>query len=57
MRLASFLDGAGTGECRAALEEVRLAYRQGIKKSTDSLSRNMAYSEVSYECCYLVCLK
>ncbi|KAL3780110.1 hypothetical protein HJC23_005977 [Cyclotella cryptica] len=61
VRLALFLDGqndnsrgdgsnrsAGVkswGECRAALEEVRLAYRLGMKKGTDSLSKNMAFSE------------
>jgi hypothetical protein len=48
VRLAIFLDGqnGGTGECRAALEEVRVAYRLGVKKGTDSLSRSMAFSEV-----------
>jgi hypothetical protein len=34
-----------TGECRAALEEVRLSYQLGIKKGTDSLSKSMAYNE------------
>lgn len=34
-----------TGECRAALEEVRLSYQLGIKKATDSLSKSMAYNE------------
>jgi hypothetical protein len=45
--LAIFLDGqnGGTGECHAALEEVRVAYRLGVKKGTDSLSRSMAFSE------------
>jgi hypothetical protein len=50
VRLASFLDeqnNGGRNECRAALEEVRVAYRLGVKKGTDSLSRSMAYSEVS----------
>jgi hypothetical protein len=41
-------DGNSSGECRAALEEVRLAYRLGIKKGTDSLSKSMAFSEVSW---------
>ena len=32
--------------CRAALEEVRLSYKLGIKKGgVDMLSRNMAYAE------------
>lgn len=49
VRLALFLDGqsGGTGECRAALDEVRVAYRLGVKKGTDSLSKSMAFSEVS----------
>ncbi|KAL7483361.1 hypothetical protein ACHAW6_009036 [Cyclotella cf. meneghiniana] len=61
VRLALFLDGrndsdavdgltasnggTSSGECRAALEEVRLAYRLGMKKGTDSLSKSMAFSE------------
>jgi hypothetical protein len=47
VRLAIFLDeqNGGTGECSAALE-VRVAYRLGVKKGTDSLSRSMAFSEV-----------
>jgi hypothetical protein len=67
VRLALFLDGQNdtgslddstssnggnsSGECRAALEEVRLAYRLGIKKGTDSLSKSMAFSEVSWRTC------
>ena len=36
------------GECRAALEEVRAAYRSGVKKgNVDALSRTMAFTEVS----------
>lgn len=48
MRLALFLDrqNGGTGECRAALEEVRVAFRLGVKKGTDSISKSMAFSEV-----------
>ena len=61
VRLAHFVDGKksngnninttsssnnnATGECRAALEEVRLSYQLGIKKGTDSLSKSMAYNE------------
>lgn len=56
IRLAHFVDGnntpvAGqegklnTGECRAALEEVRLAYKIGIKKGIDDLSKTMAFNE------------
>ena len=56
VRLAHFVDGnntpaAGqegkpsTGECRAALEEVRLAYKIGIKKGIDDLSKTMAFNE------------
>ncbi len=51
VRLARFVDGAdnkATGECRAALEEVRLSYKLSMKKATDSLSKNMAYSEVRF---------
>lgn len=34
------------GECRAALEEVRLSYKLGMKKGgLDELAKNMAYSE------------
>lgn len=67
VRLALFLDGrndsdgvdgstasnggTSSGECRAALEEVRLAYRLGMKKGTDSLSKSMAFSEVSRRTC------
>mmetsp|Transcript_29105 Transcript_29105/g.41632 ORF Transcript_29105/g.41632 Transcript_29105/m.41632 type:complete len:209 (-) Transcript_29105:78-704(-) len=58
IRLAQFVDGnntssstAGnddkpaTGECRAALEEVRLSYQLGIKKGTDNLSKTMAFQD------------
>lgn len=56
IRLAHFVDGnntsaAGserkpaTGECRAALEEVRLSYQLGIKKGTDNLSKTMAFQD------------
>lgn len=52
VRLARFADGKdnnyGTtpaGECRAALEEVRLTYKMGTKKATDALSKNMAFAE------------
>jgi len=48
VRLARFIDDAdnkATGECRAALEEVRLSFKLSMKKTTDSLSKNMAYSE------------
>ena len=52
IRLAQYVDekdtnsGAG-GECRAALEEVRLSYKMGMKKGEfDALSKNMAYTEV-----------
>ena len=61
VRLAHFVDGKksndsnttttsssnnnATGECRAALEEVRLSYQLGIKKGIDSLSKSMAYNE------------
>jgi hypothetical protein len=34
-----------TEECRAALDEVRLSYKIGIKKGTDNLSRSMAFNE------------
>ena len=49
--LAQFVDGKDTanshsvGECRAALEEVRLSYKMGMKKDTDDLSKSMAFSE------------
>ena len=54
IRLAHFVDGTGdgsastrpTGECRAALEEVRLSFKMGMKKAIDSLSRKMAFAEV-----------
>jgi len=53
IRLAQYVDekdtnsGAG-GECRAALEEVRLSYKMGMKKGEfDALAKNMAYTEVS----------
>ena len=51
VRLALFLDGqnGGAGECRAALEEVRVAYKLGLKKGTDSISKSMAFSEVSFQ--------
>lgn len=55
VRLATYLDVGGhnasssSGECRAALEEVRLSYKMGMKKANDALSKSMAYSEVS--CC------
>eukprot|EP00956_Cyclotella_meneghiniana_P033848 scaffold99514_cov22-Cyclotella_meneghiniana.AAC.1 len=56
IRLALFLDkrdnsNDGTnasrkGECRAALEEVRVAYRLGVDKGrTDALARTMAFTE------------
>ena len=50
IRLAQFVDGnntsaTGTGECRAALEEVRLSYQLGIKKGTDNLSKTMAFQD------------
>ena len=55
IRLAHYVDekdthsGAG-GECRAALEEVRLSYKMGVKKGEfDALSKNMAYTEVRDE--------
>ena len=52
IRLAVFLDGQndGSGECRAALEEVRVAYKMGLKKGIDVLSKSMAYSEVRLVC-------
>mmetsp|Transcript_28559 Transcript_28559/g.60885 ORF Transcript_28559/g.60885 Transcript_28559/m.60885 type:complete len:163 (-) Transcript_28559:424-912(-) len=53
VRLAQFVDGKDSandnnpGECRAAVEEVRLSYKMGVKKGgLDALSKNMAYSEV-----------
>lgn len=59
VRLAQFVDGKdsnstadGTGdtttsgECRAALEEVRLSFKMGMKKDVDSLSKTMAFSQV-----------
>ena len=54
VRLAQFVDGrdssdggdVASGECRAALEEVRLSFKMGMKKDVDDLSKNMAYSEV-----------
>ena len=51
IRLANFIDGRGnatgaSSECRAAVDEVRVAYRQGMKKDVDSLSKKMAFSEV-----------
>ncbi|KAL9188811.1 hypothetical protein ACHAXT_007189 [Thalassiosira profunda] len=48
VRLARFVDGndgGAVGECRAALEEVRLSYKMGMKKDADALSKNMAFSE------------
>jgi hypothetical protein len=55
IRLAHFVDGnntsagnkgkTSTGECRAALEEVRLSYQLGIKKGTDNLSKSMAFND------------
>eukprot|EP00985_Skeletonema_marinoi_P001936 scaffold784_cov123-Skeletonema_marinoi.AAC.4 len=57
IRLAHFVDGsntsaaagnegkAATGECRAALEEVRLSYQLGVKKGTDNLSKTMAFQD------------
>ncbi|EJK72052.1 hypothetical protein THAOC_06456, partial [Thalassiosira oceanica] len=50
IRLANFIDGrdnatGATSECRAAVDEVRVAYRQGMKKDVDSLSKKMAFSE------------
>ena len=56
IRLAHFVDGTNTsatgndckpatGECRAALEEVRLSYQLGIKKGTDNLSKTMAFQD------------
>ncbi|KAL7443703.1 hypothetical protein ACHAXM_009114 [Skeletonema potamos] len=55
IRLAHFVDGnntpagregrSSTGECRAALEEVRLSYQMGIKKGTDNLSKTMAFND------------
>ena len=55
VRLAHFVDNtsssagnegkAATGECRAALEEVRLSFQLGIKKSTDDLSKSMAFND------------
>ena len=54
IRVAHFVDAnegnggtpASSGECRAALEEVRLSFKLGMKKNIDTLSKNMAYSEV-----------
>ena len=52
IRLAQYVDEKDTnsgsgGECRAALEEVRLSYKMGMKKGEfDALSKNMAYTEV-----------
>ena len=65
IRLALFLDkrdnnnnsNDGTtatrkGECRAALEEVRVAYRLGVDKGrTDALARTMAFTEVRMFVC------
>ena len=54
VRLARFVDendGGAVGECRAALEEVRLSYKMGMKKDADALSKNMAFSEVSKDEC------
>ena len=57
IRLAQYVDDKDTnanapsgkgGECRAALEEVRLSYKLGMKKSVDALAKNMTYSEVSF---------
>ena len=57
VRLAQYVDDKDTnvnspsgkgGECRAALEEVRLSYKLGMKKSVDALAKNMTYSEVSF---------
>ena len=54
IRLAHFVDNTSaagnerkpaTGECRAALEEVRLSYQLGIKKGTDNLSKTMAFQD------------
>ena len=57
IRLAHFVDGSNTsaaagnegkaasGECRAALEEVRLSYQLGVKKGTDNLSKTMAFQD------------
>eukprot|EP00579_Thalassiosira_antarctica_P032821 CAMPEP_0201994706 /NCGR_PEP_ID=MMETSP0905-20130828/2453_1 /ASSEMBLY_ACC=CAM_ASM_000554 /TAXON_ID=420261 /ORGANISM="Thalassiosira antarctica, Strain CCMP982" /LENGTH=224 /DNA_ID=CAMNT_0048549727 /DNA_START=9 /DNA_END=683 /DNA_ORIENTATION=+ len=51
VRVAKFVDGTDrsnnntSGECRAALEEVKLSYKLGMKKDIDALSKNMAYSE------------
>merc|ERR1719291_1137744 len=47
IRLAASVDGgdAGGGECRAAAEEVRTAYRLGMSRDTDTLSKNMAFAE------------
>lgn len=64
VRLALFMDHHGNnnnansrGECRAALEEVRAAYRMGVKKgNVDALSRTMAFTEVSVSlCCQIIC--
>ena len=53
IRLAQYVDekdinsGSGGGEYRAALEEVRLSYKMGMKKgNVDALAKNMAYTEV-----------
>ncbi|KAL7523834.1 hypothetical protein ACHAWF_000687 [Thalassiosira exigua] len=53
VRLARFVDAkdasaseAGEfGGCRAALEEVRLSFKMGMKKDVDALARSMALSE------------
>ncbi|KAL7543662.1 hypothetical protein ACHAXR_013348 [Thalassiosira sp. AJA248-18] len=51
VRLAQFVDdkdsngSTASGECRVALEEVRLSYKMGKKKDVDGLSKNMAYSD------------
>lgn len=54
VRLARFVDGkdaangssgADPGKLRAALEEVRLSYKLGMKKDVDVLSKSMSYSE------------
>ena len=64
IRLAQYVDEKDTnsgsgGECRAALEEVRLSYKMGMKKGEfDALAKNMAYTEVRDERvrrCTMIC--
>lgn len=53
VRLAKFVDGKErrsdvSGQCGAALEEVRLSFKLNMKKDLDAISKNMTYSDVSF---------